>query len=390
MATKKKQKTDMKNMYFYILLFINLLSIAEGGMENFNSDLSSQSFGCLEKTQVTVFVPRFPYYLGLNVMSELNEHLSQTNCHFLFMFLKDVRKSVPFQNNVWVKELDVKEHNTILSNREIVTIIEDETFADDPNLRQTLLLIQDAWDFPDDVVLKALEKFDNKINRDIILYCHYNNCPVEHNIPFHRIVPDFNLTKDTSKKLIDLVKNPNFNKFENLKYYRLFDERLKCLRNKTVHIQLAPPSITLLESFLILAYNTKEFSTRIIYYNDNGGDQYLRDFEKHFGSEGRLTMVLGYYDISKKRFEHFSQNTDDIYLVPYSYHFHEMPKFCRLPLQGRKAFVYYNSIENVPKECWDRFERVTLKEIDFYIRDYYRLYSDDAFITEDVLEVSCF
>ena len=365
----------MNKMYFYILIFMIIysFSIAEGGKEDFDSDLLFQSFGCLKKTQVTVFVPVKPNNLDLNVMGELREYLAQSNCHSLFMFLNDVKKSFPFEKDLWVRSRDAKEKETDLSMEEIVAIIQEETFVDNPNLRQTLLFIQDRF-----------------FSEDILLF---------YNIPFHRIVPDFSLTQDNVKIFIDLVRNPNFNRFENIKHHRSDDdERLKCLKNKTVHIQL-PPSISLIENILLLAYNSEEFSTKIIYYNDQGGYQYLDYFVKYFEPrfEGRLSMVSGYNAV-KKRFKNFSQKTDDIYLVK-TFKSYEIPQFCGLPLQGRKGFVYYGSTGNSPRECWDRFERLTLKEMKFY-KHFYKyeyssiyanvisIYAND--ISEDVLKVSCF
>ena len=193
--------------------------------------------------------------------------------------------------------------------------------------------------------MKALENFDSKTNGDVIIYCGYNNRPVEHNISFHCIVPDLALTKDEKnnvKILINLATNPNFNRFENIKYYRLDDERLKCLKNKTVHIQL-PASTSLLENILIFVYNTEGFSTKIINYNYRNSDHYLYDFLDYSGSEGQLGMVLGYANVTKKRFEHFPQRTDDVYLIQ-SFDSVEILGFCRLHLQGRKGFVYYGSV----------------------------------------------
>ena len=387
------QKENMKMNLSLILFIIKVLSIIVKGIiaEDFNSDFS-QSFGCLEKTQVTVFVPRFQYNLDLSAIDKLYEHLSHSNnCHTLFMFMNDIKKSLPFKNGSFVRAPVLPEHKALFLNEAIIDIIQDEQFVNDPSTRQILLIVQGHWEFSDKFWFEALEKFDNKTDRDVIIYCHYNYCPVEHNIPFHRIVPDFRFEKDNVRQLIDLVNNPNFNRFENLKHAKLYDdERLKCLINKTIHIELRP-TISLLESILVLAYNTERFSdTKIIYYTDVGGYQYLAAFAKYFGFKGRLRMVLGYTAVLENRFEKFSQNTDDIYLIQHIDHYKMSLKFCKLSVQGRKAFIYYGTVLNNDQECWNRFQRLTLTEMDFYEAEFHHYYADDAFVIEEVLKVSCF
>ena len=171
------------------------------------------------------------------------------------MFMNDIKKSLPFKDVSVVRAPVLQEHKTFFLIEEIIAIIQDEQFVNDPSTRQILLLVQGYWEFSDKFWLKALERFDNKTDRDVIVYCNHNYCPVEYNIPFHRIVPDFRFEKDNVRQLIDVVNNPNFNRFENLKHAKLYDdERLKCLINKTIHIELRP-TISLLESILVLAYN---------------------------------------------------------------------------------------------------------------------------------------
>ena len=58
------------------------------------------------------------------------------------------------------------------------------------------------------------------------------------------------------KTFVDLVRDPNFNKFKYMKHVKLDDERLKCLTNKSIHIQAGP----LLEIIALIVFNTDPVS----------------------------------------------------------------------------------------------------------------------------------
>ena len=55
------------------------------------------------------------------------------------------------------------------------------------------------------------------------------------------------------KTFVDLVRDPNFNKFKYMKHVKLDDERLKCLTNKSIHIQ-PDYSLPLLEIIALILF----------------------------------------------------------------------------------------------------------------------------------------
>ena len=113
--------------------------------------------------------------------------------------------------------------------------------------------------------------------------------------------------------LINLVRNPNYNNAEYIKHIKIEDERLKCLKNKTIHIGYtdAPfnqikenPFASLLENIAILVHNTKELSTKIVCYigNDVNDGYEKRDFDYHgiiTGSEHFNIFQLGLHTLHR-------------------------------------------------------------------------------------------
>ena len=82
-------------------------------------------------------------------------------------------------------------------------------------------------------VVHALENLNTERNWNVIVVCY--RCPVSQRILVNRFVQTLLAQKKKKKKLKSLVRNPDFNKFEYLKHVKLDDERLKCLKNKTIY-----------------------------------------------------------------------------------------------------------------------------------------------------------
>ena len=121
-------------------------------------------------------------------------------------------------------------------------------------------------------------------------------------------------------QLINLIRNPNFNRREYIKHVKLDDdERLKCLKNgKNIHIVVYKPSIVLLKNIAILVRNTQGTLTNLTYYRYYHNDYENRFFD-HYGIKDfkNFKIISTYYSNTLKIIESFEQKSDDIYLFYY-------------------------------------------------------------------------
>lgn len=212
----------------------------------------------------------FPYHKSdafFDQITKLMDVLSESPCHIPYVFVNHIQRSVPWKQNIW---LDVAyDFYSIysLSDKQIANIFEDGSFVKDSRVEQTVLFVQHFIEmYTDENIVKALEGFDSKHNQNVIfIYNDYYYQPIG-NIPPHRLVPKWaNNPIEGLRNLIDLVKNPNYDRFNSLKHVKLEDKRLNCLKNKTVHIRSSfTPS--LFENIALLVYNSKEMLTTTIKY----------------------------------------------------------------------------------------------------------------------------
>ena len=158
-----------------------------------------------------------------------------------------------------------------MSDKEILAFIQDEFHVEenrpnthDTNKELTILFFNNDWS-DDNIMLEALEILDNKVPWNVIIGWHTFLCPISLKLPIQQIAAewDFGLQPKT---FADLVRNPNVNKFKYLKHVKLDDERLKCLTNKSIHIQ-PDYSLPLLEIIALILFNTDQLqNTKFFLY----------------------------------------------------------------------------------------------------------------------------
>ena len=406
----------LNGMLIYTILFIiqnapqHLVTIKgmmeESGFANTNSapSLVSQSFGsfeCLKKTQVTIFMADFIPRTYWDGIYELMDFLMEDSpCFELFVFENSIRRSVPWEefkaNSYRVRK--------VLSNKEIVGLIQDEFHVEEnrpntyhSNKEQTVLFFRHHWhrDYMD--MLRELEMLDNKDNWKVIIGCHVVGCPVSQTLPIQRVAAEWDLSFEP-KTFIDLIRNPNFNKFDYLKHVKLDDDRLKCLTNKSIHIQDIY-TLALLENIALLFFNTDELiSTKFFLYFEHDDNIFMKHFFRmngFFSNSNNNRFNLRYiYDIKKGLKESLTTQTDNVYLIQNIFH---LSRFCRdqsLSISGRKSFVFYVGIQ---PSCRHQFHKVTVKErkeqsgeLDRQSDKKHFKYVHDIQFIDDVLNASCF
>ena len=183
-------------------------------------------------------------------------------------------------------------------------------------------------------------------------------------IPFNRTVPISYLSKVS---LINLVRNPNYKNREYIKLIKIKDERLECLKNKTIHIGYTDaafyqikenPFASLLENIAILVHNTKELSTKIVYYNYEFSGYEKKYFDDHGirGSKYFNLHWLGHdYFFKEPLFQSMKRESDDVYLLydlkyepTASRTYHIVRNLCALGVvKGRKHVVYNLSLIHI-------------------------------------------
>ena len=166
--------------------------------------------------------------------------------------------------------------------------------------------------------------FQNKKDRNLIIVT-FNKLQDSQLIPYP-IIPIEYIIKDS---LINLVKNPNYNNVKYIKHVKIEDGRLKCLKNKTIHILATEPLrgvfvglydkpfVSLMENIAILVHNLQEMSTKIVYYTDNF-DGYEKEFLDHHGiTDSKNFNMYPFEDnhYSKNLFQSIESESVDVYLI---------------------------------------------------------------------------
>ena len=259
----------MKMNLFYVLFLLNVL-VVEGMGEYFNAPLST-TYGCLERKNVTVM---YTYYHP--IMSDngnlflINKLLNDLEdpCYTFFVYSPSLKKVVRWDSD-YLNPLD-DSFAPILTDRESLVFIGSlQAQQSEVGAKQVLLV----FGITVGNVLKQIEILDAEANWDVIIICISVYCPVSQTIPINRFVflsffsMPFNGDFMVTSRLIALFKNPDFNKIEYLKQVKPEDERLKCLKNKTIHIYFDPSyDLDLIENIAILVYNTRKLSTKFYFY----------------------------------------------------------------------------------------------------------------------------
>ena len=99
-----------------------------------------------------------------------------------------------------------------------------------------------------------MDRFDmlhKETSWNIIITCFTTRCPQSEIIPINRYVP-MSTYQQTAKNLVEIINNPDFDRFEYLKYLKLDNSNSTSLANKTIHILPNKMSINLLESIMLV------------------------------------------------------------------------------------------------------------------------------------------
>ena len=412
----------MKNVFIlYVFLFFiqNAPSIS----------ILSQSSGykCLKTTQVTVFAASFLPRNYWNQIHELMDFLMEDSpCLELFVFVNCIRRSVPW-NKFKANSFDVIK---ILSDKEILALIQDEFHVEenrpktfDTNKEQTVLFFKNYWKDADNIMLEALEILDNKVAWNVIIGCSSAFGPISQKLPIQRIVAEWDLSLQP-KTFIDLVRNPNFNKFKYLKNVKLDDERLNCLTNKSIHIIEPSYSIALLESIALILFNTDQLQNTKFFLYKEFRDNRHRKFMEHFlqnngffsnkddsnknnnndddsssnnkrktnNKDNKFNLV---YDIRERYKRSLMADTDDVYMIFDTYVLSEVCHDPSFLIRGQKSFVFNYGVGMIQKACLEKFHKVMVKESGSFIYDRQSYlkhihYRQATQFMEDLLNASCF
>ena len=320
-----KTEEEMHKFLLSILILQSLFVVK--GSEFFDSPVSN-IIGCFGKTQVTLIVSDY-YKNIIPLINNVMDLLSESPCFDLYIFINNLQKAVLWRDGRDLFEANFRKSQfsfsrsgyripdipeSIMTNIVTAEVIQGESFVKKTCSKQILLYpVYSIGDKSD--VLKALECFDNKKDRYVILICTV--CPKIQSIPFSRTISSFNIGP---MQLINLIRNPNFNRREYIKHVKLDDdERLKCLKNgKNIHIVVYKPSIVLLENIAILVRNTQGSLTNFTYYYYYRND-YANRFFDHYGIKDfkNFKIISTYYSNNLKIIESFEQKSDDIYLFYY-------------------------------------------------------------------------
>ena len=377
-------------MNFILLIFFLIFTHCLKG-HKISSGRSSpllESYGCLQRNNITLFIP----FLRDDAMISSIDLLTglEDPCFSMFLFAHYSRKIVQWNGNG--NDVDFDSRFKELNDFEIIEFIEslyEQQVEKDAATKQILLIAH--YGGMNEKVLNAIGLLDRETEWNVIVTCSFDclNCNVFQHLPVNRIMP-ITSKRGIKKRLKSIVKNPDFNENEFLKYIKLDNVNLACLANKTVHVFMVLPSVELLQNTVLIVNNTQGISTQIILYISNHEAE--RFWTYYIEKNGWKNIINIVFQRNTKFLP--QRNTAEVYLIPdpteqrYADLF-TSEDFCS---PGRKSFVFYefksstanstNWNNNMHQACRKNFERVSLKNLN----------RDEFFenFTEEVVTASCF
>ena len=366
------------------------LMMAKGFQYSIRSSSLLQSYGCLEKTNVTVILPRTNNVEDDNLYKLMK--VLEDPCNTIFYFAQQSQKVIQWKGD---RNEFVVHHMKSSGEPEYMDFIlnlRDHQFNKNDTTTQILLIhyIQLS-----DQALKILEVIHKETPWKIIITCSISDCPIIPDYPMNRMVPIRDI-EDTESRLRDLVRNPDFSKFEFLKYIKLDNVNLKCLANKTIHIFHGYPSLKLFENVALIAYNIRELSnsTKIILYFPKWkiNNKFWKSYLEKSGLNNIMNIKVMF--VQQPPFEPLTlhETEADVYIIndiTITLMFMSMEHFC-----GRKSAVFYGSLQSstwydnwhnnyFDQTCKKNFKKVTFKYFET------KNHLEENFI-EEVLNTSCF
>lgn len=350
-------------------------------LENQGDDVShiqKRHHRCHRKTHITILAGRiFP-----GEVQQLSRQLRRP-CYKFFVFVHGIRKVIPWNRHLSVdNKLNFPGNETV----EDINIIKNYHHEVDHHVKKILIVLQ--YRIFEERNWNALARLEKEPHWKVILTCQKFYCPPKGTIPLNRVVPTpiwtNQLLPKISTVIVDLVKNPRYDLFEFYKHVTIHDSRMKCLRNKTVHIIVESLSLQLAESLVIIRHNLKEIPVNIVIYSFLN-NYWQSFFEKHKLDRGKFRIVE--IDILIPLQKSFDRESKDIYLQEETNDFDISLMCAKKPINGRKSMVIYPSATESRRSGWtkacpNKVELFSIKNINY-------IYQEKYFIAE-MLRSACF
>ena len=327
-----------------------------------------KSFGCIEKTNVTLFSFSISYYN--NDLYQALNYLENNPCFIIFNFDYMQRKIVP-----WLKDRDLVENIRLYQNDgnealfEFVENLRHDHKYTNGSTKQILLILKDLFtNDNDDRITNALEQLHNETTWNIIISCLPEQCPRSQILPVNRIIP-YQRMRQTVNDLIEVIKNPDFDRFEYLKYLKLNNQNLTCLANKTIHIlPTFLKSTRLIENIVLILSVDVSLKVVLDLYSEPEEPEgsefhdshilYLEsEFWKYYLKKNRVLNNENLKIISRFSritLDGIDQDSNDLYLIDGFSSSRFISKYCnesnQVSIRGKKKFIVIIHMEAKSKE----------------------------------------
>ena len=324
-----------------------LLCLTLNGREIYAGLSSSHfnNFGCIVRTNVTIFYPNTSGSLFTMV-----KYLDDP-CITIFIYFHHKKQIVQWMGDeneieaevVVYKDLSASEYLEFIQNLHHQEQIKEN---DDEGMRsqqtnQVLLLSQARLPIPNNVS-RAIESLDKQTKWNVIILCTHH-CPILHHLPINRIFPILGI--EIPMNLKSLVKNPEFNKNEYQKNIRLNEPNLPCLANKTIHVFNLYYPLDLIIDISRIMHNTRQMNTKIILYVHTSfwsDSDFWTFYIEQNGWKDTVNIVFqNVINVQPQLL-----NTNEIYLISEIFLQSEYGKidnenFCENVTGGRKSIAFY-------------------------------------------------
>ena len=284
-------KFNKMNMIFVVVLLLKIFCLVA---ERYFPGNLSTSFGCLEKTNVTVLVAETTIKWPKNGVFDQIERLLgdlRDPCYTLYVFVHNSRQFIKWDKNIR-NQFEAQTQGNHMGDTEVIEFIKNLQQQQQQQQQQQsqctdkqilLIFFQFGKISSSSIeVIREIEILDNETNWNVIIVCRYAFCPIKSNrIPLHRIVSDsFELDGVRKNRIIDLVRNPDFNRYKYLEHRQRINnsKKLDCLENKTINIYMNNINHKTFDDIALLINEIKGFSTRIVLYQFEAQKEFWIDF----------------------------------------------------------------------------------------------------------------
>ena len=299
----------MGNVKMVLLWTFSLFILAVEGNNKYHNSLLL-TYGCLKRSNVTLVIRQErAFQHGKSTfrdgITDLLRTLRHIPCASVFIYAGRIRKlinvdAIALQNNKYLVsgQTEVMELlENIQQQQQQQQQQQDSSNQDDiDNVRQVLIVKSYDTVNTESYYSKALDDLQKKTNYKIIILCiiYFCNSPGPAYRIFYYEIEDQQIPRPA---LRNLVKNPDFDRFEFAKRVKLDenDTRLKGLENKTIHISANAP-YSFVENIALLLANTK-FTTIKLYtpdayrYKQIVNENLFKEDEKTDESRRRLEII---------------------------------------------------------------------------------------------------